>query len=134
MLSQVGGLLLLSFSLPVVGFQFSKVVLSEVRGICLLHSPLPVIGINGKEIPEGKSFTVLHEVVHLMLAAGKEEKPALLEKRSGAEWQQVERFSEIAASNALIPEQALGAAISRRRAEAGWSLDEMRTLARRFRV
>lgn len=118
----------------VLVFQFSKVDLAEVRGISLLHAPLPVVGINGKEIPEGKCFTLLHEVVHLMLAAGKEEKPALLEKRSGAEWQQVERFAEIAASHALIPEQALTAAIGRRQPDAGWSLDEMRNLARRFRI
>jgi Zn-dependent peptidase ImmA (M78 family) len=115
-------------------FQFGKVGLAEVRGLSLLHASLPVAGINGKEIPEGKSYTLLHEVVHLMLAAGKEERPALLEKRSGAEWQQVERFAEIAASNALIPEQALRAAIGRRQLDAGWSLDDMRSVARRFRV
>jgi Zn-dependent peptidase ImmA (M78 family)/DNA-binding XRE family transcriptional regulator len=121
-------------AIGVLVFQFGKVTLSEVRGISLLHSPLPVVGINGKEIPEGKCYTLLHEVVHLMLAAGKEEKPALLEKRSGEEWQHVERFAEIAASNALLPEQSLKSAISRRRVETDWSLDEMRTLARRFRV
>lgn len=121
-------------AIGVLVFQFAKVGLAEVRGISLLHAPLPVVGINGKEIPEGKSFTLLHEVVHLMLAAGKEEKPALLEKRSGTEWQQVERFAEIAASNALIPEQALRAAVGRGQSDAGWSLDDMRNLARRFRV
>jgi len=121
-------------AIGVLVFQFSKVDLSEVRGISLLHTPLPAVGINGKEIPEGKSFTLLHELLHLMLVAGKEEKPALLEKRSGVEWQQVERFAEIAASNALIPEQALRAAIGNRRENAGWNLDEMRNLARRFRI
>lgn len=121
-------------TIGVLVFQFGKVGLAEVRGLSLLHAPLPVAGINGKEIPEGKSYTLLHEVIHLMLAAGKEERPALLEKRSGAEWQQVERFTEIAASNALIPEQALTAAIGRRQADAGWSVDDMRNLARRFRV
>lgn len=121
-------------AIGILVFQFGKVGLAEVRGLSLLHAPLPVAGINGKEIPEGKSFTLLHEVVHLMLAAGKEEKTALLEKRSSAEWQQVERFGEIATSNALIPEQALTAAIGRRQADAVWSLDEMRNLARRFRV
>jgi len=121
-------------AIGVLVFQFAKVGLAEVRGITLLHVPLPVVGINGKEIPEGKSFTLLHETVHLMLAAGKEEKPALLEKRSSAEWQQVERFAEIAASNALIPEQALFAAIGRRQPDAGWSLEEIRSLARRFRI
>ena len=121
-------------AIGVLVFQFGKVGLAEVRGLSLLHAPLPVAGINGKEIPEGKSFTLLHEVIHLMLVAGKEEKPALLEKRSGVEWQHVERFAEIAASNALIPEQALTAAIGKRQPDASWSLDDMRNLARRFRV
>lgn len=121
-------------AIGVLVFQFGKVGLAEVRGLSLLHAPLPAAGINGKEIPEGKSFTLLHEAVHLMLAAGKEEKPALLEKRSGADWQQVERFAEIAASNALIPEQAMRTVIVSQRAETGWSLEDMRNLARRFRV
>lgn len=121
-------------AIGVLVFQFGKVGLAEVRGLSLLHAPLPVAGINGKEIPEGKSYTLLHEVVHLMLAAGKEEKPALLEKRSGPEWQQVERFAEIAASNALIPERALRSAIGGRQPDAGWGIDDMRNLARRFRV
>lgn len=102
-------------ALGVLVFQFGKVGLAEVRGITLLHAPLPVVGINGKEIPEGKCFTLLHEVVHLMLAAGKEEKPALLEKRSGAAWQQVERFAAIAASHALNPGQTRKAAVGGRR-------------------
>ena len=93
-----------------------------------------MVGISGKEIPEAKSYTLLHEVVHLMLAAAREEKPALLEKRSGPEWEKVERFAEIAASNALVPEPALRAAIDRRRANTEWTLDQMHHLARRFRV
>lgn len=102
-------------AIGVLVFQFSKVGLAEVRGLSLLHTPLPVAGINGKEIPEGKSFTLLHEVVHLMLAAGKEEKSALLEKRSSGEWQQVERFAAIAASHALNPGQTRKAAMGGRR-------------------
>ncbi len=118
----------------VLVFQYSKVPVDEVRGLSLLHESLPVAGINGKEIPEAKSYTLLHELVHLMLAAGKEEKPALLEKRSSEEWGSVERFAEIAASNALIPEQALGAAVGAGRSDLDWTIDGMRTLARRFRV
>ena len=57
-------------------FQFSKVAISEVRGLALLRTPLPVVGINSKEIPEVRGYTVLHELVHLMLAAGHEEVPA----------------------------------------------------------
>ncbi len=118
----------------VLVFQFGKVALSEVRGLSLPRAPMPVVGINGKEIPEAKSFTLLHKVVHLMLAAGKEEKSALEEKRSSAEWMHVERFAEVAASHALVPEQALRVAIGTRPARAEWSLEETRSLARRFRI
>ena len=47
---------------------------------------MPVAAINGKEMPEAKAFTLFHEVVHLMLAAGNEEAPAARERRKGNEW------------------------------------------------
>ncbi|HEX4406932.1 MAG TPA: ImmA/IrrE family metallo-endopeptidase, partial [Polyangia bacterium] len=95
--------------LGVLVFQFGKVKLEETRGVALLRAPLPAVGVNGKEIPDAKAFTLFHEVVHLMLAAGHEETSALKEKRSDAEWTKVERFAEIAASHALVPEDALQA-------------------------
>lgn len=117
-------------------FQFAKVTLREARGVSLLDWPLPVIGINSKErIPEAKIFTLLHELVHLMLARGQEEKPALLEGRNAAEWSAVERFAESAASHALLPEDALTQAIgAARRSVAAWSISEVQRLARRFRI
>ncbi len=120
----------------VLVFQFTKVELAEARGVSLLHWPLPAVGINSKErVPETKIFTLLHEMVHLMLARGHEEQPALFEQRSSAEWTSVERFAESAASHALVPEEALQNAveISHDR-RASWSIDEVRRLARRFRM
>ncbi len=118
----------------VLVFQFPKVSLSEVRGLSLLRSPLPVVGVNGKEMPEAKGYTLLHEVVHLMLANGKEEKAALHEKRSSPEWSKVERFAEIAASHALIPENALRSALGARPSRTEWDFESMRKLARKFRI
>lgn len=119
--------------LGVLVFQFSKVALGEVRGLALLRTPLPVVGINSKEIPEARCFTALHEVVHLMLAAGHQEAPAIKENRSGEEWNDVERFAEIAASHALVPEAALNDEIASLKA-AGWDIASTRRLARRFRI
>ena len=122
-------------SLGILVFQFSKVALTEVRGLALLRTPLPVVGINSKEIPEARCFTVLHEVVHLMLFAGHEELPAIQEGRSGEDWNDVERFAEIAASHALVPEAALRAAISGSGLEtSNWDIHSTRRLARRFRI
>jgi len=122
--------------LGVLVFQFSKVPLSEVRGLSLLRMPLPVVAINSKEFaPGARLYTLLHEVVHLMLASGNEEQPAIKEHRSGEDWAGVERFAEIAASHALIPEPALQAEVEAASLKnSGWGLDDIRGLARRFRV
>ncbi|MGA8146167.1 MAG: ImmA/IrrE family metallo-endopeptidase [Gallionellaceae bacterium] len=122
-------------NLGVLVFQFSKVAISEVRGLALLRTPLPVVGINNKEIPEVRSYTVLHELVHLMLAAGHEEAPAIREDRSSDEWNGLERFAEIAASNALVPENALrNEIVSLGLGGADWDIQSTRRLARRFRI
>jgi Zn-dependent peptidase ImmA (M78 family)/transcriptional regulator with XRE-family HTH domain len=120
----------------VLVFQFTKVPLQEVRGVSLLDWPLPVVGLNGKEtVPEAKTFTLLHELVHLMLARGHEEQSALLERRGAAEWQEVERFAESAASHALVPEEALRQAIGgEREHDQLWSINEVQRFARRFRI
>jgi len=118
----------------VLVFQFTKVELEEVRGLSLLDAPLPVVGVNSKErVPEAKAFTLLHEVVHLMLAAGHEELPALKEERSGPQWLDVERFAESAASHALVPEALLQTYAATLASDtASWTLQEVRRLARRF--
>lgn len=120
----------------VLVFQFTKVTLQEVRGVSLLDWPLPVVAINGKEtVPEAKVFTLLHELVHLMLVRGHEEQPALLEKRDASAWQEVERFAESAASHALVPEEALTQAIGGLRGpDRIWSIGDVQRLARRFRI
>ncbi len=116
-------------------FQFGKIPLEEARGLALLRTPLPVVAVNGKELPEVKSFTLLHEVVHLMLAIGHEEAPALREQRSSNEWDDVERFAEVVASHVLVPEEALRSMIAQLGLQAAaWNIAEIRRIARRFRI
>ena len=122
-------------SLGVLVFQFNKVALAEARGISLLHFPLPVVGVNSKEQPEPKSYTIIHEVVHLMLAAGHEEVPALRERRDNAQWETVERFAESAASHALVPEDALANVIrAERLPQNNWDIGDVRKLAKKFKL
>jgi len=121
--------------LGVLVFQFSGVPLEEVRGVALPHAPLPVVGVNSKEFPDSRAFTLLHELVHLMLLNGHDEAPALQEKRSPDEWNDVERFAESAASHALMPEATLREQVHQLSLQqASWSLDDVRRLARRFRL
>ena len=121
--------------LGVLVFQFGKVALREARGLALLRMPLPVAAINGKEIPEAKAFTLFHEIVHLMLAGGHEEAPAVQERRAGDEWMAVERFAEMAASHALVPEAALREVIGQAGMQSeSWDIQNVRLVARRFRL
>lgn len=118
--------------LGVLVFQFPKVELTDVRGLSLLRFPMPVVGVNSKEQPESRNYTLLHEVIHLMLASGHEETSALNERRSGSEWETIERFAEEAASHALVPEDVLRAMVGKR--PATWDIPAVKQLARRFRI
>lgn len=122
-------------NIGVLVFQFPKVPLTEARGLSLLRAPLPVAAINSKEGPESRAFTLIHEVVHLMLAAGHEEVPASQETRSGDDWAKVERFAEETASHTLVPAAMLVQEIHARGfPRNGWDIGDVRGLARRFRI
>ena len=120
----------------VLVFQFPKVPLEQTRGVSVLDFPLPAVGINSKEsAPGARIYSLLHELVHIALALGKEETVALREPRSDTQWMEVERFAEEAASEAIIPQSALeqqlrGITVAR----DGWDVARVRALAARFRV
>lgn len=121
--------------LGVLVFQFPKVPLEEARGAALLREPLPVAAVNSKEAPDSRNYTLVHELIHLMLAAGREEVPAARETRPAEAWAEVERFAEEATSHTLVPGPMLAQVISEGRfPRHGWDIADVRGLARRFRV
>jgi Zn-dependent peptidase ImmA (M78 family) len=120
----------------VLVFQFPKVDLTQVRGLALPLFPLPAIGINSKETSvAARSFTLMHELAHVALACGHEEDVALRERRSEANWQEMERFAEEVASTVLIPEAMLAGFLERMSvARDAWEVPLVRRLASAFRV
>lgn len=120
----------------VLVFQFPKVSLQQVRGVTVPHFPLPVIGINSKETSAAaRSFTLMHELTHLALAAGREEDVAMREQRADAEWQRIEQFAEEVASHILIPEEALSVFLQQAAMPRdAWDVGLVRQLASEFRV
>ena len=120
----------------VLVFQFPKVSLAQARGVTLFKFPLPAIGINSKESsPGARSFTLLHELTHLALALGNEERAALGETRDDASWLEVERFAEETASAAIIPSEMLSSILQRMDVSPNsWDISLMRLLAGKFNI
>ena len=93
-------------SLDVLVFQMSRVEWQEVSGFALSSSRRPIIAVNRKDVPNRRTFSLLHEFTHLML------------RQSGAsdldvdatmppETQQVEVYCNAVAGAALIPRDRL---------------------------
>lgn len=114
---------------------FNDVEMEEVRGVSIFHPKLPVIGINNHE-RSSRSFTLLHEFVHILLKQGKDEQSASEEKRSAKEWKEVERFAEKVAGAVLMPTTALQSEqlIQTRRPSDKWSIKEIQRLASKYKV
>lgn len=48
-------------------FQAEGIPLTIMRGACIAETALPVIILNGKDSPNGKIFTLFHELTHIIL-------------------------------------------------------------------
>ncbi|MGC2413545.1 MAG: ImmA/IrrE family metallo-endopeptidase [Stellaceae bacterium] len=117
-------------------FQATGIATRETLGFSMPDRPLPVIAVNRKLRPNGRTFTLLHEFVHILLEQSSicdiEEK--LLRP---SEEQRTEVFCNAAAAAALVPRDALladrlVAAHPARPRE--WSNDELGSLGRGFGV
>lgn len=114
---------------------FNGVELEEVRGVSVFHQKLPVIGINNKE-RSSRTFTLLHEFVHILLKEGMDEQSAMEEKRSEKEWNEVERFAERVTGAVLMPVNALRTEqlIQARRPSDKWTIEEIQRFAKKYKV
>lgn len=117
-------------------FQASGIEPSEMLGFSLPERPLPVIVVNRKLHPNGRTFTLIHESVHVFLSQA-----SICDIEEGqlrpVEEQRTEVFCNAVAAAALVPREALlseplvGAHPTRSR---NWSDHELSSLARDFGV
>jgi Zn-dependent peptidase ImmA (M78 family) len=117
-------------------FQVADVPKTEMLGFTLAERPLPVIGINRKLSPNGRTFTLLHECVHVFL-----DQSGICDIEEGAlrpaEEQRMEVFCNAVAAAALVPRDILLAEPLVRihpPAPRDWSDDELTSSGRTFGV
>jgi Zn-dependent peptidase ImmA (M78 family) len=117
-------------------FQASGIAPGEMLGFSLPDRPLPVIGVNRKLHPNGRTFTLLHESVHVFLGQS-----SICDIEEGQlrppEEQRTEVFCNAVAAAALVPREALlseGLVSAHPARPRDWSEDELGSLGRVFGV
>jgi Zn-dependent peptidase ImmA (M78 family)/DNA-binding XRE family transcriptional regulator len=123
-------------ALGLLVFQVPGVPLAEMRGVGLFLDPLSVVGVNSHEHVASRSFTLLHEIAHLMLQQAGDERSAAEEAFSSQRVGDLERFADAVAAAALMPRDALLSErlIREHGPSPNWATDDIVTLARRYRV
>ena len=85
-------------------FQFDTVPIDQVLGFSLTERPLPVIAVNVKMKHTGRTFTMLHEFVHVLL-----KKSAVCDLNEFNHQRRVDRKTEVfcnaSAAAALMPKE-----------------------------
>jgi Zn-dependent peptidase ImmA (M78 family)/transcriptional regulator with XRE-family HTH domain len=114
--------------------QISDVPIEEARGFSIGQYPLPVIAINGAEPPRGRLFTLMHELVHVLLHRGalcdlEDSRPSV-----GAEGRRLEWYCNSVAAAVLMPRSAVMEAVGDRGQDTNWTDDELRRLSEGFGV
>lgn len=107
----------------VLVFQATKISLDTFRGLSVHHDDLPLILVNGADSPMGRTFTLFHEVAHL------------INRTSGLcalrEFVDEEAIANNFAANFLMPESAVRAQLNGPLADPATVAEQ---LARHFKV
>ena len=123
-------------ALGVLVFQFQHVSPSEAWGFSFFEDSLPVIGINRTLAPNGRTFTMLHEFIHVLLGESSICDIDDLTPR-GQQEMQVEVFCNRVAAAALMPGRLFrshGVVTAHPMRAVQWEDDEIRSIARTFGV
>jgi Zn-dependent peptidase ImmA (M78 family) len=116
--------------------QISGVALDEMRGCSLSDQPFPVIALNSQDSPNGRIFTLMHELIHILLKDGGlcdlEDK----QERAPEGREAVERFCNAVSAAILIPEGPLRSdwRVMRSTPSTGWVDEDIAALAQLFGV
>jgi Zn-dependent peptidase ImmA (M78 family) len=120
----------------VLVFQIVGISTTEMLGFSLVERPLPVIAVNRKIQPNGRTFTLVHELVHVFLG---ESSICDIEENvvRPPEEQKVEVFCNAVAAAVLVPFDHLLTEPIVANTSPGlrdWTSDELSMLSRKYCV
>jgi Zn-dependent peptidase ImmA (M78 family) len=114
-------------------FQTTRVDIKEMRGFSLVEATLPVILLNGGDAHAGRTFSLLHELCHLILRDGGLCLPGDDRHSEGTDH---EVFCNRVAGAALVPAESLLAEpiVHRVTNRESWTNEDLTALAREYSV
>ena len=115
----------------VLVFETSRIPQEEMLGVLLPADVFPIVILNGGDAHARRTFTLLHELTHLLLRQGGVCDMAPIE--DGTPDARIETFCNAVAGNVLVPADALLGALPRQGVNT-WTMDELDALARQFSV
>lgn len=116
--------------LDILVFQYPRISVSEFRGFSIYHKKMPIIGINRKDSPAARTFTLIHEFIHLLLGESSVSNISEIETGFGPH-ERIEKLCNEAAGSALVPAKELRDEIG---AHRDFSLHRISALANSFGV
>jgi Predicted Zn peptidase len=108
---------------------FTDIDVKVARGIAIFDDDIPIIGINDNDRYPAKSFSIIHELVHII----KRQSVTCNEMFSSFSAQQEEVFCNAVAGEVLVSATALNAYLAANNL-TDISLVEIETMAKRFNV
>lgn len=106
---------------------FQKVDVGTLRGMAVVDDLVPIIGINDADRYPAKSFTIIHELVHVIKRAS-----ALCNDMEGfTPWDSEEHFCNAVAGEVLVPKAAL---LSHCKNINVFTIEEVDNIAKKFSV
>ncbi len=109
---------------------FTDVPVEDVRGFAIYYSKLPIIGINDNDSSPAKSFTLIHETVHII----KRSSSVCNEMVNSFTTLREEVFCNAVAGELLVPKMALMDVLKKRCYVMPFTMEIIKSLANKFSV
>ncbi len=93
-------------ALDILVFQYSRISVSEFRGFSIFYKKMPIIGVNRKDSPAARTFTLVHEFIHLLLGESSVSNISEIETGFGPN-EGIEKLCNEAAGSTLVPAKEL---------------------------
>lgn len=109
---------------------FTDVPIDTARGFAIYYADLPIIGINDEDRPPAKSFSIIHELVHLF----KRESSLCNDMNISVTTKEEEVFCNAVAGELLVPQNAINIVLNNNNYSTPYSEEDLKRIADRFSV